>query len=984
MRDKLNQSLVHLDLAFNKIGTAAAVTLGASLLNEGFSLEYLNLQNNLIDGKAAIAVIIGAKYSGIKDLVLDDNPIGEQGCRVLIQTVRDFGDRINISCKKCDVLIHYTDTLVDFGQIKGSYTLNCEDKYERLLAYELLDIIPRSNAHVVQKATLSDGRKLSLPESRTKKKFGIHDPALEEIKKLKYLSEFLDPGVYPHVLQLFHSADKRAEGCLRDRDLRHVFMKMGLHYHLHEVRDIIRMFDTNGNGVIELEELVQFLKHLSRYSAKLLKSLSSTSNTCDIKAMLKVLVQAGPTTITINIAEKWDFSIDYDHHITSSTQLKCMIAAADQSLNPAKVMGYAAEAVGTILYYNEAKEFMTYFIAVESEVVGLTHVLPCMESVDDAVHLVKKFLDMNISKRLMLENALGSVYKVCTGNYNGMYFIDFSKRLDRITFRKLLIASHTFAEIASRKGMFDISDTGDKSSFRNAYFHEKYAYVNSTLTEILPVPVSEQRKHVNEAVVKINTVLSFVAAFNGIPDKGRIDFDFSAVGNFDSFFHYRGISDAKFLRVLAEGSLCEKSDIKDLQGKMASVDHSSLYRDLADLNGLLHPEQSLDQLDAIKHMRHMLKYKEHRRTEVIDKKAFMPPEHEDDHLSASSLDEASAQLPDDLSGQFSVDSAGDASSHKVHSMPLPTMGEEHVHLTKESFSESTYSKLSFGEMLGVSTFVSEGQKRAQRGRSGAERVLTIQDSLRAVMRNRSCNSVWKCKVIFEYLSVQLFHRSIFVRQLLILVDLLEEFDVPSKCLYASTFRIELIVTFFPKVIDTHNMHVVYQRLKPVDQAAFMFRIGVIRTFNVFKPEGHHFFDLSYRDQRIAFKLLLFLSKVESSTHALTGEYSLTGRTDQLHRLEINPNYWLKEGIYESAIYRISFLTKNAQASKLWLQDVRGKLVTRYKLLVCGALNSKLLLEDISAGKIQGEAAACLLGVPAATTDDVSAILDRMGIEWRFD
>jgi hypothetical protein len=98
----------------------------------------------------------------IELLILDGNPIGEGGGRMLMTIPVTCGSRIRISCKNCDVtmvqpscwfnrngiLIIYTynNLIIDsifVDPTSRAYTLNAENGYELAVLYEILEIVAK-------------------------------------------------------------------------------------------------------------------------------------------------------------------------------------------------------------------------------------------------------------------------------------------------------------------------------------------------------------------------------------------------------------------------------------------------------------------------------------------------------------------------------------------------------------------------------------------------------------------------------------------------------------------------------------------------------------------------------------------------------------------------------------------------------------------------------------------------------------------------
>ena len=69
-----------------------------------------------------------------------------------------------------------------------------------------------------------------------------------------------------------------------------------------------------------------------------------------------------------------------------------------------------------------------------------------------------------------------------------------------------------------------------------------------------------------------------------------------------------------------------------------------------------------------------------------------------------------------------------------------------------------------------------------------------------------------------------------------------------------TYRVEILVDLFNRLVDLHNFEVVLAVLTPFEVACVQCRIGFLHYFNPFKPEGFHTTDLSLREERVVAKM----------------------------------------------------------------------------------------------------------------------------------
>ena len=78
-----------------------------------------------------------------------------------------------------------------------------------------------------------------------------------------------------------------------------------------------------------------------------------------------------------------------------------------------------------------------------------------------------------------------------------------------------------------------------------------------------------------------------------------------------------------------------------------------------------------------------------------------------------------------------------------------------------------------------------------------------------------------------------------------------------------TYRVELIVLLFNKVVDLHNFEFVFMHLTAEEQGQVVGRIGYLNIFNPWKPNGYIALDLSRWEERQVAKILIHLSCAEA-------------------------------------------------------------------------------------------------------------------------
>jgi hypothetical protein len=80
--------------------------------------------------------------------------------------------------------------------------------------------------------------------------------------------------------------------------------------------------------------------------------------------------------------------------------------------------------------------------------------------------------------------------------------------------------------------------------------------------------------------------------------------------------------------------------------------------------------------------------------------------------------------------------------------------------------------------------------------------------------------------------------------------------------YHGTYRVDLVVGLFARIVDLHNFEFVLEVLSPAEVACLYCRLGWLSLYNPCKPEGSWELDLSRREERIIAKTLCVLATHE--------------------------------------------------------------------------------------------------------------------------
>lgn len=113
---------------------------------------------------------------------------------------------------------------------------------------------------------------------------------------------------------------------------------------------------------------------------------------------------------------------------------------------------------------------------------------------------------------------------------------------------------------------------------------------------------------------------------------------------------------------------------------------------------------------------------------------------------------------------------------------------------------------------------------------------------------------------------------IYARHLALMLECFVQYGYYRQTPYFGTYRVELVIHLYPRVIDLHNFELVMSVLSPYEAACVTCRIGFLRVFNPCKPEGAWELDLSRHEERLIVKMLCMLGIYEPGNNFLHASF----------------------------------------------------------------------------------------------------------------
>ena len=130
------------------------------------------------------------------------------------------------------------------------------------------------------------------------------------------------------------------------------------------------------------------------------------------------------------------------------------------------------------------------------------------------------------------------------------------------------------------------------------------------------------------------------------------------------------------------------------------------------------------------------------------------------------------------------------------------------------------------------------------------------------------------------------------RHIAILLKYFSKGSIPRTADFGS-YRVELVVLLFSRVVDVHNFDLVWEQLKNQEIACINCRLGVLNFFNPLKIEGCYSLDISRYEERVVAKILAILSTVEPGENWINESFRWEYFAECIPGWELTKS-WLKE------------------------------------------------------------------------------------------
>ena len=601
------------------------------------------------------------------------------------------------------------------------------------------------------------------------------------------------------------------------------------------------------------------------------------------------------------------------------------------------------------LRLKEALDICETLRRLEGDMVKtLAMILPRMLSPLEARSLIMNVIKFDRVALMRLEVALGNSFYPLIGIFNGYYSLDLSVENDRVCLTKLLIQNQRHVENCIKSCAFsmgttgDLSQHGDWSAFRNEVWNGNPAHIDANF--FTPMPKTgkisfdfsgEDKPQLHATVMKDSRCISIILNIN-LVDRQFKDIICSDLAKMKNVSRENVGGDGKFVPI------CDKNRAEDIQFCMhkfynrlskraAQHAQSVMLENLHGMGGAAEMEEDSDTDDDSQ--LHCV-FGEDDNDVMVSLCAQIP----DTLIEATSRSRLTRELShgEDIgnltvprrgglvtlgslreatSGSPTSDALGIEARTVDESKALETATDTDAPETEEVLSHRIEVSGDITAAVPVNT-----KKRDHIVKMNRSKKMLCEHSQAIIQmrKSRKVNCYSKCNKIVGIIVDMLTRVFIRARHLALIVKWFH-LGRANRTRHFGSYRVDLIVYLFGRIVDLHNFDLVVAVLTPYEVACLNCRIGILNIFNPMKPEGCICLNISRREERIVTKILALLSVSEPGANWV----------DSSFRWEIDgnpmPGWELTQGwMTVSGMPHKGFLFTNYSASSGCRANIAGR------------------------------------------------------------
>lgn len=835
---EINSSLTHLDLRYNSLGHDGGQALGNSLM-ENRTLKTLLISNNNLNSTACFVICIGVEQNlALKYVNMDENPIGEAGARCLMHVSTAVGTRLELSAARCNTSLRDDKFWFDQERPCRAYNLDLSVNYDRAVAFKVLSLVANHPTIIINSASYQPTRntkpeKIEFVQVQLTDKEDFLDDAQRTVLNNLYKLQECAKDI-ANVERLFSNFDKDNSGEITRSEFKELLVEIGIEVTESQITDVMSAYDVDGGGTIELSEFLSFVRLQHVEAGSRIKDMIESQALVDVSN--KNVRYKPPRSGFLQLQVFDSYSKKENFSVLTTTNRNTSSNVAEKMGDVSTLISYAFS--NSKLRLSEAYNYyVTMYSDLGDKARVLAKLLPQMALSSEARILVSKVTNDDQVMISRVKQTLGLAMRPIFGLANGFYSLNLTKNADRICFMKLLELSTTVNSkrmVLSKMGIGRIGDTSQHnnwSCFRNEFFNGN------------PIQIT-------------------IDAFTPLPHVGKLEFDFS--GALRPPFGQVHLSDNKLTKVLINMTLVPGDDRDKTLKTLKQFTKDSNTTVKGDGNMIYTPKDStaVETGNVQYEFYENLKLREEAVTNAIraeEIKVDFMKEYNDSKKKSQKkgdtkdVDEAQLNTTKSFTATPNFEEEEDEEGEGEDDGPNITNCNS---TSRPDTAEGQTTSERLEHFLRPSEKDRSRDESARNAQAEAGR-----ERLRQLLKSTKVSDGAKAARILENLQDLLGDYWLLAKHLAMIVRV---FDVgkAKHTKYFGTYRVELVVSMFSRLIDVHNFDLVARELTGFEMGCIYSRLGWLNVYNTMKPEGSFELALSRWEERQIAKIAVVLSVVE--------------------------------------------------------------------------------------------------------------------------
>ena len=153
------------------------------------------------------------------------------------------------------------------------------------------------------------------------------------------------------------------------------------------------------------------------------------------------------------------------------------------------------------------------------------------------------------------------------------------------------------------------------------------------------------------------------------------------------------------------------------------------------------------------------------------------------------------------------------------------------------------------------------------------------------------------------------------RHLMLILECVRGIGHKKRTKYFGTYRCDLIVALFHRLVDMHNFEIVLKALSPFEVAAVTARVGWLHIWNPCKPEGGWELDITRPEERLVAKMLCELATVEPGDNWVEQYFQWQRDSEGMPGWELTTPWLSEEGMPCRGILTLNYYSGQGKGRK---------------------------------------------------------------------